>query len=47
MSDEFFKIKERIDNKEYIFNSGLGLEISDEIKNKYPFVNNSGYKLKR
>ena len=47
MSDEFSKIKERIDNKEYIFNSGLGLEISDEVKNKYPFVNNSGYKLKR
>lgn len=46
MSDEFSKIKERINNKEYIFNSGLGLEISDNIKNKYPFVNNSGYKIK-
>ena len=47
MSDEFSKIKENIDNKKYVFNSGLGLEISDNIKNKYPFVNNSGYKLKR
>ena len=46
-SEAVVKIKEIIDNKSYLFNSGLGLKISDDVKNKYPFVNNSGYKLKR
>ena len=47
MSDDFAEIKNKILNEQYIFNSGLGLKISDDVKNKYPFIRNSGYKIKR
>lgn len=44
-SDEFKDIKEMIVNKDFDFKNGLGIKITDDIKNKYKFIKGSGYKI--
>ncbi|MAH43685.1 hypothetical protein CL614_08275 [archaeon] len=47
LSSEFNNLKEIILNKHFLPNNGLGIKISDDIKNTYQFINNSGYKIKK
>lgn len=45
MFDKYLDIKYMALNDSYIFDSGLGISINNEIKNSYKFVKGSGYKL--
>jgi len=47
LSNEFKMIKQIIKDKDYSLQYGLGIKVSDNIKNKYPFVKNSGYRIKK
>jgi len=44
-SDEFKNLKEMILYKSYIIGNGLGMKIDDSLKDKYIFINGSGYKI--
>ena len=46
LSKEFEIIKGIIKSKDYSLQNGLGVNVTNDTKNKYPFVKNSGYKLK-
>ena len=46
LSDEFKDLKTMILNKDITLNNGLGIKLTDDVKQSYPFVKNSGYKIK-
>ena len=40
-------IKQIIKNKDYSLQNGLGIKVTNDTKNKFPFVRNSGYKIQK
>ena len=46
LSNEFTELKTMILNKDITLNNGLGIKLTDDVKQSYPFVKNSGYKIK-
>ena len=46
LSTEFTELKTMILNKDITLNNGLGIKLTDDVKQSYPFVKNSGYKIK-
>ena len=47
LSKEFEMIKQIIKNKDYSLQNGLGIKVTNDTKNKFPFVRNSGYKIQK
>ena len=45
MLGDYHNIKDMILSDSYVFGSGLGIHINDDIKNSYRFVKGSGYRL--
>ncbi len=46
LSNEFTELKKMILNKDITLNNGLGIKLTNDVKQSYPFVKNSGYKIK-
>ena len=46
LSNEFTELKTMILNKDITLNNGLGIKLTEKIKQSYPFIKNSGYKIK-
>jgi len=46
LSNEFTELKTMILNKDITLDNGLGIKLTEKIKQSYPFIKNSGYKIK-